>query len=323
MSNGLTLKLVSRKTGLSPQLIRTWEHRYAAVQPRRTPTNRRLYDESEVERLTLMRTLTKCGHPIRLIANLPVQSLRELLANETSLPTPTAEYNRGKPESPEFFVSAAMQAIEQMDSDALDETLHRSLAALGQSCALQRVFAPLIEKIGDRWREGSLKVANEHLATETFRAMLFNTIRSHRLAHNAPLLLVTTPADQIHELGALLVAVAASNHGWRVAYLGASLPAEEIAGAAVVKGARAVALSIVYPHDDPMLERELARLRRLLPANTPVVAGGRAAPAYAAALHDIGAQRVGSLPDFLNYLDDLRKPVARPAAAEQNHEQGQ
>ena len=79
------------------------------------------------------------------------------------------------------------------------------------------------------------------------------------------MLVVATPAGQIHELGALLVGAAAANLGWHVTYLGASLPAAEIAGAARQNRARAVALSLVYPEDDPRLEGELTRLRESLP----------------------------------------------------------
>ena len=74
---------------------------------------------------------------------------------------------------------------------------------------------------------------------------------------NAPVLVVATPSGQLHELGALLVGAAAANLGWHVTYLGASLPAAEIAGAALQNRARAVALSLVYPEDDPTLEDEL------------------------------------------------------------------
>ena len=49
--------------------------------------------------------------------------------------------------------------------------------------------------------------------------------------------------------------------GWHVTYLGPDLPPEEIAAAAIQSGARAVALSIVYPPDDPLLMDDLAVLR--------------------------------------------------------------
>ena len=60
----------------------------------------------------------------------------------------------------------------------------------------------------------------------------------------------------------MLVAAAANEMGWRVAYLGTSLPSAEIAGAAIQNNARAVALSIVFPGDDPNLPKELEGLRK-------------------------------------------------------------
>lgn len=108
--------------------------------------------------------------------------------------------------------------------------------------------------------------------------------------------------------GAVLVAAAAGGHGWRVTYLGTGLPAVEIAGSALRTGARAVALSIVYPADDPNLAHELTALRRYLPAGTTVIAGGRSAPAYCIALEEIGATTASSLADLCGVLGESAFP---------------
>ena len=123
------------------------------------------------------------------------------------------------------------------------------------------------------------------------------------------MLVVATPAGQIHELGALLVGAAAANVGWHVTYLGASLPAAEIAGAARQNRARAVALSLVYPEDDPRLEGELTRLHDSLPAEVTLLVGGRAMPAYRAALEKIDATPLEDLTHLCATLDELRKPA--------------
>ncbi|MBM3756002.1 MAG: cobalamin B12-binding domain-containing protein [Acidobacteria bacterium] len=81
------------------------------------------------------------------------------------------------------------------------------------------------------------------------------------------------PPGQLHELGALLAGAAAANLGWHVTYLGPSLPAAEIVGAARQNHARAVALSLVYPEDDPRLAVELAALRQSLPPEIALLAG--------------------------------------------------
>ena len=125
------------------------------------------------------------------------------------------------------------------------------------------------------------------------------------------MLLVAMPAGQVHELGALLVGATAAHLGWQVTYLGASLPAAEIAGAAVQKRARAVALSLVYPEDDPWLPGELTRLRDALPATMTLLVGGRAAPAYRKVLERIGAEMIEGLPQLGLTLDSMRKPATK------------
>jgi methylmalonyl-CoA mutase cobalamin-binding subunit len=91
-----------------------------------------------------------------------------------------------------------------------------------------------------------------------------------------------------------------------VIYLGPSLPPAEVAGAAERNNAVAVALSIVYPNDDPSLPAELEALRSHLPARVAIIAGGRAAPAYTDTLKKIDALQPASLQELYNDLNRLR-----------------
>jgi methanogenic corrinoid protein MtbC1 len=209
---------------------------------------------------------------------------------------------------PPTFLSECVAAVKSLDGRALEGTLKRAETELGAHGLLQRLIAPLAQTIGELWREGSITAAHEHFATAVLRVFLSQAAKPFGGTENAPVLLVTTPAGQIHELGALLVGAAAANLGWHVTYLGASLPAAEIAGAARQKRARAVALSLVYPEDDSRLESELARLRESLPPEVAILVGGRAMPAYRDAVGKIGATQLSDLTDLCATLDDLRKP---------------
>ncbi len=313
-----TMKSVVQRTGLSPHVIRVWEKRYGAVEPRRTPTNRRLYSEAEVRRLTLLHAATKAGHSIGTIARLPDEQLRALAGwtEELNHAGHPANGRSALAEPPAGYQAAALEAIRRMDARALEAVLLRASLELGSQGLLQKLVAPLTARVGDLWQTGDLTAAEEHFASGVVRGFLTNLARPFALPENAPNLVVATPAGQLHELGAVLVAAAASNHGWRVTYLGASLPAVEIAGSAVRTGARAVALSIVYPVDDPHLPAELAALRRSLPEGVEIVVGGRAAPAYRAALAEIRAELTHSLGDLYEFLDRVRQrppPVAERA----------
>jgi MerR family transcriptional regulator, light-induced transcriptional regulator len=304
------IKVVARRTGLSAHVIRIWEKRYGAVEPERSGTNRRLYSDEQIERLRLLRDVTQTGHSIGHVAKLPTDQLRGLAreSHGTAEPTPSPPAAaQGKTD----FLSECVAAVKSLDGRALEDTLKRAELELGSHGLLQRLVGPLAQTIGKLWREGTITAAHEHFATAVIRVFLSQAARPFGGTDNAPVLLVTTPAGQIHELGALLSAAAASNIGWHVTYLGASLPAAEIAGAARQKRARAVALSLVYPEDDSRLESELERLRDSLPQEVPILVGGRAMPAYRDALVKIGAIPLASLDELCAKLDDLRKPVKR------------
>ena len=121
----------------------------------------------------------------------------------------------------------------------------------------------------------------------------------------APRLIVTTPRDQHHEIGALIVAILAAMQSWRVTYLGPYLPVKEIANAVRISGANAIALSLVYPVDDPNLAIEFRTLRDELGPILPILVGGRAAGHYADVLDEIGARVCPNFTTFREVLDGI------------------
>lgn len=300
------IKMVARRTGLSAHVIRIWEKRYGAVKPERTDTNRRLYSEEQVERLNLLRHITHEGHSIGNIAKLPTEKLRKLATESANPSSNTPREAIGQIPAPSFL-EECVTAVKTLDSRGLDAALKRAETALGAFGLLQHVVAPLAQVIGELWRNGTITAAHEHFATAMIKIFLGHASRPFAGSENSPVLIVATPSGQLHELGALLVSATAANLGWHVTYLGPSLPAAEIAGAAVQNRARAVALSIVYPEDDARLDAELARLRDLLPKDIPMLVGGRATPAYRDGLETIGALQIKDLSHLCSSLDDLRK----------------
>jgi len=298
------IQVAARLTGLSPYVIRIWEQRYRAVEPSRTPTKRRLFSQADLERLSLLRDATHAGHSIGRVARLTDEDLRALTRAATGVNghgVQRAATVGGNP-----LLEECLTAIRALDTRAFEERLKHAHTTLGAQGVLQRLLAPLSQKLGELWREGAITAAHEHFATGMMRAFLTNLSKPFGGSQTSPGLIVATPVGQLHELGALLVAGLAANLGWQVTYLGASLPAAEIAGAARQKQARAVALSLVYPEDDPALEGELRTLRDLLPAEVALLVGGRALPAYRVTLEFLGAVQIEDLANVGAALDRLR-----------------
>jgi DNA-binding transcriptional MerR regulator/methylmalonyl-CoA mutase cobalamin-binding subunit len=305
--------VVARRTGLKPDLIRAWERRYGAVEPGRSETKRRFYSDADIERLLLLRRAVSTGRGISQVAGLSNQELEALIDTEPATPAPAAAYpvppgGEESDEVAEAFLNRCLSAAQRLDVRGMELELERASVAFSRTHLIERLLVPLMRRIGDLWHQGALRPIHEHMASSVVRSFLGSMQGAYHPEISAPHVVVTTPARQRHELGALLAAATAAGEGWQVTYLGPDLPPEEIAAAALQKGARVVAISITYPPDDPMLTEDLRRLRRLLDARTAIIVGGRAHPAYAAALQEIGAVRVEDLAGLRRELGNLRTP---------------
>lgn len=303
------IRVITQKTGLSSHVIRVWEKRYRAIQPSRTPTNRRLYSDDDLARLLLLKRATMSGRSIGTVAALPTEDLVSLLKEDESLsapaprqlPTPTQDDT-----APPVFLAACLEATKRLDAAALEETLLKAAVGLSQPKLIDEVIVPLLHRIGECWRDGSMRIAHEHMASAIVRSLLGRLHANTRLPAGAPRIIVSTPSGQLHELGACVVAVSAGAAGWEATYLGPQLPAEEIAGAATQNNARAVALSLIYPADDPMIVIELQKLRNYLPQEVAILVGGRAASVHREFFSSIGATYLQDVQSLRIKLEALR-----------------
>ena len=75
------ISAVARLTGISSHVLRVWERRYEVVKPHRSETKRRKYSQSDIQRLSLLKTLVDNGHSIGTIAKLSRSQLEERLSN--------------------------------------------------------------------------------------------------------------------------------------------------------------------------------------------------------------------------------------------------
>ncbi|MDH4157490.1 MAG: MerR family transcriptional regulator, partial [candidate division Zixibacteria bacterium] len=267
------IKVVAARSGLSAHVIRVWERRYDTVTPARTGTNRRLYSDEDIEHLILLQKATSLGESIGQIARLPNSELVRLLEayRDRQAAAAPSSISLSAPLSPRQYVEICLGFVTSLDARGLESALMKASVSLSQMSLLEQVLEPLMYRVGDLWSEGSLKIAHEHLASAVVRSFLGSLATAYEIREAAPVLIVTTPVGHRHEFGALIVTIRAAAAGWQAVYLGPNLPADEIAAAALDRNARAVAISLVYPGDEPRVVLELKRLRRLLNADVALL----------------------------------------------------
>jgi DNA-binding transcriptional MerR regulator len=301
------IQVVARRTGLSADVIRAWERRYGAVAPQRTTTRRRLYSDAEIRRLLLLRRATLAGRTIGDVASLDTDELARLVEADERAAAAAPRAPDASGVAPEHdILRACLDAAERPDAARLRLALRRASVELSTPILLERVLAPLLRAVGERWERGRTAIDQEHIVTSLVHALLEALREDRDRPTSGPALLVATPAGQRHELGALMATVSALDEGWRVVHAGADLPAENIAHAALTSGAAAVALSIAHKTGEQPLAGELKRLAALLPPGVTLLVGGSAAHTFDAVLREIGARRLDTLGALRTELSRLR-----------------
>ena len=296
------IRVVAQRTGLSTPVLRAWERRYSVVIPSRSDGGQRLYSDADIRRLQLLASAVDGGRSIGLIADLESPQLEALIDEDRQMPIQSS----GGLISPDTErVGLALEHIERMRTDALEQLLMRSAVEMRPHELVEGLMVPLLQEIGRGWQAGRVPPSTEHIASVAIRRFLEWMSSTNQKDQGSPLAITGTPAGQQHEFGALLAGVVAAYEGWRVRFLGPDLPALGIARAAQTMDARMVALSAVHPRLDTKGVQEVLELRRLLTPNVKMVIGGAGSEPFRDRWQEAG---IVSPSTFSDFRDSLQVP---------------
>ena len=298
---------VSKRSGVKSDLVRAWERRYQAVTPTRTAGGHRVYTDQDIARLKLLNQATVHGHSISQIAQFSLDELKKLLQQEDAYSniSHTALITGDKTFLTEDYIEKCYVTVLAFDAKGLESHFENAIVELGTEAFIENLLTPLLTRIGERWKTGELRPIHEHMTSSVIRSLTYILRNNNPCPDNAPRMIVSTPIGQLHELGALLAAIMAELNGWQVTYLGANLPAEEIAAAVKYTHAKAVTISISFSADDHVVPKEIRRLRKLIGSDVALIVGGRSASYYEAVLDEVGVLKIQSYEHFRLILKQL------------------
>lgn len=293
-TTGYNIAAVERDTGLSKDVLRMWERRYGFPTPERDQNGERVYPPEQVEHLRLIKRLMDQGHrPGRLLA------------------TPLAELSRLGPRRPLASVRESeapplqplLDLLKAHDSEGFQRALQQRLSREGLLRFVQDTVAPLTEQVGEAWMRGYFAVFEEHLYTEQMKRVLRQAIAALPAAQRPPCVVLTTPPEELHSLGLLMVEALFTLEGARCISLGTQTPIADIRLAVEAHRADVLALSLSSAFPARQVGPLLAQLRQSLPDHVAIWAGGGAVERLAAAP---GIHITPTLGAALQALDDWR-----------------
>jgi len=254
---------LSRRTGVSPELLRAWEQRYALLQPSRSTGRFRLYSDADVARVVATRDLIDQGVSASQAAQ---QALAQGPAPVTSEPLLDELTDR---------LSAALDSFE---SDEAERTFDELLARFSVESVLRDVVMPYLNSLGERWERGEVSVAQEHFASSILRGRLLGLARGWGQGRGPSAILACPPGEE-HDLALIAFGIVLARRGWRITFLGPNTPFQTLADAV---GSTSPDHVIMATMDPRRIHDHVADLRALVGA-VPVALGGKVDPADAAA----------------------------------------
>jgi MerR family transcriptional regulator, light-induced transcriptional regulator len=311
-AGAISIAAVERDTGLSKDTLRVWERRYGFPAPMRDGAGERSYRLDDVRKLQLLKRLLDCGHRPGRVVRLPLDELRLLERQASSV----AARGESPPEAPGDSLSALIDDLRAHDTPRLRRRLAWHAARLGVGRFVLEIVAPLTRAVGEAWGEGRLQVFEEHLYTEVVQGMLRQAIARIPQAEAAdgPRVLLTTMPGEPHALGLLMAETMLVLEGCRCLSLGPQTPLPDIVGAATAHDVDVVALSCSTLMNGRAVVQALGQLRAALPGHVELWAGGSAPVLRRRALQ--GVRGTAALDDIARHIGELRRSSGpTPAAA--------
>ncbi len=214
-----SIKDLEQLTGIKAHTIRIWEKRYQLIEPERTSTNIRYYSDNDLKRLLNVSILNRNGFKISTIVTMNNDEINEhiLEISETS-------------NDSDNQIEQLIVAMIELDEQRFERVLSTSVIKLGFDDTVIKVLYPFFEKIGLLWQIGTIIPAQEHFVSNLIRQKLIIAIdgQSGNTKTSAYTFLMFLPSNEWHELGLLFYSYLIKKCGYKVIYLGQSVPFEDL-----------------------------------------------------------------------------------------------
>jgi len=208
-------------TGVKAHTIRIWEQRYKVLTPLRTETNIRYYDDEQLRKLLNVVSLMNAGNKISAISKLSEAELNEKVGAIISA--------NGGGVKEEMLINQMISAGLTYDEALFEKAFSNAILSFGIMTAYQKVFYPMLIKIGLLWTVTQLKPSQEHFISNLIKQKMFAAIDAlNPPTNNQMRWLLFLPEGEEHDLGLLIANYGLRAKGYKVFYLGTNVPLDNL-----------------------------------------------------------------------------------------------
>ena len=218
MSN-YSIKDLEQLSGIKAHTLRIWEQRYNIINPKRTDTNIRTYDDKDLKLVLNIALLQAHDFKISTIAKLSLEELsKEVLA--------ISDRQLNYPDQ----IHALTITMIDIDEERFEKIMATNILQFGFENTMINIIYPFLGRIGTLWITGSIGPAQEHFITNLIRQKIIVAIDGQvlKLDENYKTYILYTPEGELHEIPLLFANYVLRARNNKVVYLGQSMPFSEL-----------------------------------------------------------------------------------------------
>lgn len=246
-----SIKDIEKFTGIKAHTIRIWEKRYGVIDPERTDTNIRYYSDSDLKKLLNISILNRNGFKISDIVWMGEDELSEKVLQVTQ-----------RIYDADTQMEGLVVAMIELDELKFDKLLSSSIIKFGFEQAVLQVIYPFFERVGLLWQVGSITPAQEHFMSNLIRQKLLVAIDglATGIANDSKTFLLFLPEGEWHEIGLLFSCYILRKRGYKVVYLGQSVPYDNLKEVVSLRNCNVLLTQFISAISDENLVEYIDRL---------------------------------------------------------------
>jgi DNA-binding transcriptional MerR regulator len=218
MSN-YSIRDLEQLSGIKAHTLRIWEQRYNIIQPKRTDTNIRMYDDHDLKLVLNISLLKDHGFKISEISKLPLEEMaKEVIAISDK-----------KLNYPDQIHALTISMID-LDEERFEKIISTNFLQFGFENTMLNIIYPFLSRVGTLWMTGSIGPAQEHFMSNLIRQKVIVAIDGQVIKHRPDVkkFLLYLPEGELHEIGLLFATYVIRSRNHKVIYLGQTLPFNEL-----------------------------------------------------------------------------------------------
>ncbi|HEX9958414.1 MAG TPA: MerR family transcriptional regulator [Fibrella sp.] len=214
-----SIKDLEQLSGIKAHTLRIWEQRYNIIQPKRTDTNIRTYDDQDLKLVLNISLLKDHGYKISEISKLTVEEMYQEVIK-------ISDRQLNYPDQ----IHALTISMIDLDEERFEKIISTNILQFGFENTMINVIYPFLSRIGTLWVTGSVGPAQEHFITNLIRQKLIVAIDGQvsKQRPNGKTYLLFLPEGELHEISLLFANYIIRARYNKVVYLGQNLPFNEL-----------------------------------------------------------------------------------------------